>query len=43
MSKRMPYDIEKLFEAAKTDIMCNTSYPLKPLYFRVYRSDTDIM
>lgn len=43
MKKRMPYDIESMFNAAKYDIMCNTSYPLKPQYFQIYKSDIDIM
>lgn len=43
MIKRIPYDIEPLFSLAKTDILCNTSYPLKPQYFNDYRSKKDIM
>lgn len=43
MLKRIPYNTEALFETAKKDIMCNTSYPLKPQYFQIYRTDIDIM
>ena len=43
MIERMPYDIEVLFSLAKSDILCNTSYPLKPQYFYDYKSNEDIM
>ena len=34
---------EKLFSLTENDILCNTSYPLKPKYFSRYRTDKDIM
>lgn len=36
-------DIQKLFDLAYEDIMCNTSYPIKPDYFSEYRTTEDIM
>ncbi len=36
-------DPRKLYETAANDILCNTSYPLRPEYFSRYRSDRDIM
>ena len=35
--------IEKLFNLAKEDILCNTSYPLSPRFFKRYKSSNDIM
>ena len=43
MIKRTPYDIEALFSLARSDIFCNTSYPLKPQYFYDHKSNEDIM
>lgn len=40
---RAQYDIAALFARTSADILCNTSYPLKPQYFSDYRSQTDIM
>ena len=40
---RTNYNINELFNIADSDILCNTSYPLKPLYFADYRSKEDIM
>lgn len=36
-------NVKKIFEMTKEDILCNTSYPYKPEYFRDYKSDYDIM
>ena len=42
-SVRKSYSICDLFNATASDILCNTSYPMKPLYFAGYRSNADIM
>ena len=36
-------DIQKLFDCAYEDILCNTSYPIKPDYFSEYKTTEDIM
>lgn len=37
------YNIEKLFELAKQDLCCNTSYPYRRGYFSGYLTNADIM
>jgi coproporphyrinogen III oxidase-like Fe-S oxidoreductase len=37
------YNKEKLFEKARLDICCNTSYPYRRGYFGGYLTDMDIM
>lgn len=36
-------ELELLHALVANDLLCNTSYPYKPDYFRVYRCETDIM
>lgn len=36
-------ELELLHALAANDLLCNTSYPYKPEYFREYRCETDIM
>ena len=43
MENRESYPVEALFDATGSDILCNTSYPMKPQYFAGYRSNADIM
>ena len=43
MKYRTSYSLQKMFDTVKVDILCNTSYPLKPLYFSDYKGEADIM
>lgn len=41
MSERK--ELDRLYQETKSDLLCNTSYPYHPEYFKEYLSDEDIM